>query len=270
MIRILNYAGTQPSLPLDRTGFTGDIDKDARLSVVTKMVSGRVCALGHSGATLADGDDDKGLIPLGFIVQNAYARRWQNKATLASKKIGYVPLTGGVVVETDQFVTGEIFSQGDYAFCGTGDNAGLVTKDNAVGNDGTAASVDLFSSEVTVALNFRGAIGNDYSIVITDDETDQEDGVPVMTSDASDRDIKIVITSGTTTQSQLKDLLETHDDISSVIVGSAAGVLTIVGDDESGDFSGGVDGNDKPIGIVEGEADESNPFLRIHVVGSGL
>ena len=266
-INILNYAGTQPSLPLDTTGLSGNLESDAKLAIVKKIVAGRLVALSNSGATLADGDPDNGLIPLGFIIQNGSARRWQNKATLSSKKVAYVPLTGGVLIETDQWVDGELFTQGDEVFCGSGMSVGLVTRSSASGQ--AAGLITLFSSEIDITLNFNGAVGNTYSITITDADIAQTDGVPVMTSGTSDSDILIEITSGTTTQTQFKTLLETHDDIGTVLVNNGATALTITGDSESGNFSGGSD-DGKLIGIVEGEADENSPFLRIHVIGSGL
>jgi hypothetical protein len=124
MLQIL-HKGIQMSIPMDQTGFTGNIATDSVLSVVTKMVGGRVAALTSAGlATLADGASAGGLSALGFIINDAAGYFFENKPALASAMIAIT--MGPCVIITDQ-IASVTFAIGDPVYAGTSGNVGLVT-----------------------------------------------------------------------------------------------------------------------------------------------
>jgi hypothetical protein len=125
--------GTQISLDMDQTGFTGDITSDSQLPVVTKMVAGRLVAIGPTGATLADGQSTgTGLEPVGWIINDAAGYFFENKPAFASGKIGVV--MGPAMLVSDQIDTTKTFNLGDRLYAGTGAALGLLT--NAPGTTG--------------------------------------------------------------------------------------------------------------------------------------
>lgn len=120
------HKGRTLNLPLNKSGFVGDADVDAKSAYVQGLLAGRVVSVGANGVALADGAVLT-TRPIGFLVNDAAGLDWENKPALGS---GYVAVTRGTenVVTTDQIKTSENFAIGDLLYAGTGADAGLVTK----------------------------------------------------------------------------------------------------------------------------------------------
>lgn len=123
-LRIL-LCSQQPDLPLDLTGLSDDPLENVNNSYVQGLKAGRLVGLDELGARLAN--PSSGVAPLGFIINDADGYEYYNRATLASKRVSFVPLTGGNIIETDQLVAGETFHQGDEVYAAAGSDAGLLT-----------------------------------------------------------------------------------------------------------------------------------------------
>jgi hypothetical protein len=143
---------------MDQTGFTGVINSDALLPVVTKMVGGRVAALDSAGVlTLADGNEANGAVPLGFIINDAAGYFFENKPAFAS---GMISLTYGPgVVITDQINTTLTFAIGDILYVDSASNttgnaagwAGVLTNVAPSGGGTLARPVGIATSTASVA-----------------------------------------------------------------------------------------------------------------------
>lgn len=124
MLKIL-HKGIQVSIPLNKTGFTGDIATDAALAVVTNLKAGRVAKNSAAGAVLVDGATDS-MHGAGFLVNDAAGAFYENKPAFASEKV--VISCGAQLVVTDQIDTTETFAIGDKLYVGTAAEVGLITK----------------------------------------------------------------------------------------------------------------------------------------------
>ncbi len=131
MLSIL-HKGLHVSLDLDTAAFTGDVDVDSQLPYVKGLVAGKMAAIDSNGKiALADGAAAAGLMPIGFVVQDAAGYFMLNKPAIASKMVA-VTFSNCVVV-TDQIDTSLTFVPGQLLYCGTGAKAGLVTNVPATG-----------------------------------------------------------------------------------------------------------------------------------------
>lgn len=153
MLKIL-HKGLQISLPMDQTGFTGDIATDAALTVVTKMKAGRLVAQTATTGllTLADGASAT-LQPIGFLINDAAGAFMENKPAFRSALLGVS--VGPQVVITDQIKTSLTFAIGDTIWAGTGGDVGLCVNAKPL-NDLTAAlDGNAAPAGVTVTLGSR-------------------------------------------------------------------------------------------------------------------
>lgn len=131
MLSIL-HKGLHISLDLDTSAFTGDVDVDSQLAYVKGLVAGKMAAIDSNGKIqLADGAAAAGLVPLGFIVQDAAGYFMLNKPAIASKQVAIT--FSNCVVITDQIDTSLTFTPGEALYCGTGAKAGLITNVPATG-----------------------------------------------------------------------------------------------------------------------------------------
>jgi hypothetical protein len=123
MLNIL-HKGNQISAPIDQSGFNGDAAHDAAL--LSTLIAGRVVAMTSTGTiALADGDETKGAVPLGFLIVDAAGPFFENIPALAS---GQAAVTfGNCVVVTDQIDPAITFAAGDKVYVGTGAKKGLLT-----------------------------------------------------------------------------------------------------------------------------------------------
>lgn len=140
---------------MDQTGFTGNLQTDLALTVVTKMVAGRVAGLNidtTNGATgyagLADGViSTSKTFPIGFIINDAAGYYFENPAAYASGMIAV--LKGPAMILTDQWDTATTtITVGAPVFVGTSLKVGLLTP---TGTIGTNTLVGIAMNTVTVA-----------------------------------------------------------------------------------------------------------------------
>lgn len=125
MLTVL-HDGIRITTDLDPATLTGDYETDAELAYITGLLAGRVGGIDSDGyVQLGDGDLANDLPPMGFIVVNAAGAFYENKPTLASRKLTL--LTGPCEVITDQVVSQIEFTPGEFVYCGTDGNVGLVT-----------------------------------------------------------------------------------------------------------------------------------------------
>ena len=124
------FGASDNGFPLDKSKLTGDVAVDSKSEYVSSLVAGKVAALdGNGNIKLCDGASD---FAEGFIINDASGYFMENTPALAS---GVVPvLVGGGICETDQVVETDI-KPGDKLYVGTGDNAGLLTKNDPTGDD---------------------------------------------------------------------------------------------------------------------------------------
>jgi len=135
------HKGLQLSIPQDQTGFTGNLQTDLALAVVTKMVAGRVVGInvdttnGAAGyAGLADGViATTKTTAIGFLINDAAGYFFENPAAYASGMVAV--LEGPAMVITDQWTPGQTFTPGKQVYVDTGSNVGLVTATGTAGTD---------------------------------------------------------------------------------------------------------------------------------------
>lgn len=150
MLKIL-HKGFQANLPLDKTGFTGDLEHDAALANVTSIIGGRCLTVKPAGVALCDGATDPFV---GFAINDAAGYFFENKPALAS---GIVPVSvGNQVAVSDQIDTTKTFAIGDRVYVGTGAAKGLLT------NVAPAAGV----APIGVALSAASAAAPELQFVI--------------------------------------------------------------------------------------------------------
>ncbi|CAK0772440.1 hypothetical protein CCP3SC15_4570002 [Gammaproteobacteria bacterium] len=126
MLKILGR-GNQFGLDLPSANLTGVVEKDIQLSEIKALKAGRFLAIDQTTkqATLADGDETLGKIPLGFIVNDAVGLFFENTPALASMQ---VPFTfGNCIVISDQIASGVTILASQLLYCGTGAQAGMIT-----------------------------------------------------------------------------------------------------------------------------------------------
>ena len=152
------HKGLQLSIPQDQTGFTGNLQSDLALAVVTKMVAGRIVgintvtttgAIGYAG--LGDGlVTSPYAVPLGVLINDAAGYFFENPAAYASGMVAIIK--GPAMIITDQWNVGDTFTPGVEVYCGTHGNSslGLFT---ATGTPGT-------NVQVGTAMNSPAAGGN--------------------------------------------------------------------------------------------------------------
>ena len=146
MLNILLSSTDQPQIPLDTTDFDYnqflnefDDGSDTEDGLVENTISGKLLGLGPNGHFLADGDITERKFPLGFVIEDAIQEDYQNQPTLVSREVALVPMTAGVLIETDQYVKTEVthtgggvdtvgvgYTRGKPVYCGTGTNVGLI------------------------------------------------------------------------------------------------------------------------------------------------
>ena len=168
MLKILLPASDQSQIPLDTTDFdydqfnneyTDDSDDD----LITNTEAGVLVGLGPNGHFLADGDATIRKLPLGFVINDAIQDDYQNHPTLTSREVSLVPLTAGVLVETDQYVRTEIdsqsvavgFTRGKPVYCGTGDDVGLLNSYRA--GESVMTEQEISTESPSAELNVGGS-----------------------------------------------------------------------------------------------------------------
>lgn len=146
MLKIL-HKGIQINAPLDKSGFTGDVQHDASLASVATLIAGRAATVLENGVALADAAE--GHTFDGFIINDVAGYFYENKPALAS---GLVPLSyGNQVVVTDQIKAGDVFKPGDKVYLGSGADAGLLTKTQPTGTGANDAPVGKALSAASAA-----------------------------------------------------------------------------------------------------------------------
>lgn len=143
MLKIL-HKGFQANLPLDQTGFTGDVQHDSELDYTRSLVGGRFVAMTDKGLCLADGGNVKQHC-VGILVNDAAGYFYENKPAIAS---GLAAVSvGNQMVITDQIAPGITIAVGDKLYVGTGDNKGLITNKAPVdGSDSVGVAITAASA----------------------------------------------------------------------------------------------------------------------------
>jgi len=160
MLQIL-HKGPQISIPQDQTGFTGNLQTDLALAVVTKMVAGKIVgicvtdttqgAIGYAG--LVDGLDaaNSKCLPIGVLINDAAGYFFENPAAYASGMLAV--LKGPAMIITDQWLAGQTFVAGTPVYAGA---SGLftATPTSTPYGEGTAGQ------PIGIAMNAPAAGGN--------------------------------------------------------------------------------------------------------------
>jgi hypothetical protein len=154
------HKGLQLSIPQDQTGFTGNLQTDLALAVVTKMVAGKIVginsnssngAVGYAG--LADGlnPTNSVCLPVGVLINDAAGYFFENPPAYASGMLAV--LKGPAMIITDQWLAGQTFVAGTPVYAGA---SGLftATPTSTPYGEGTAGQ------PIGIAMNAPAAGGN--------------------------------------------------------------------------------------------------------------